>query len=110
MTVILNRKCKCHFDFSKLQISKFLGSIALHENHKDLQVLKSELRKKYGLLIDARRWLIGDFNLELGICDNRGGCLGRFTLQVANRSGKICVQKFTVECGNTYFWASKICL
>ena len=28
-------------------------------------------------LIDARRWLIGDFNLELGICDNRGGMSGK---------------------------------
>ena len=73
--------CDAIIEVYKYGHSKKSGSrntlIALHENHKDLQVLKSELRKKYGLLIDARRWLIGDFNLELGICDNRGGMSGK---------------------------------
>ena len=73
--------CDAIIEVYKYGHSKKSGSrnslIALHENHKDLQVLKSELRKKYGLPIDARRWLIGDFNQELGICDNRGGMYGK---------------------------------
>ena len=63
------------FEVYKYGYSKKSGSrktlVALHEDHKDLNILKNELCKKYGLLANAQRWLIGDFDLEIGICDNR---------------------------------------
>lgn len=39
----------------------------LLDKHKDLSVLRKALRKEYGLTTDARRYQIGDFNIEIGV-------------------------------------------
>ena len=52
-------------------LSKKSGSrntlFVLSDKHKDLSVLKKALRKEYGLTTDARRYQIGDFNIEIGV-------------------------------------------
>lgn len=35
--------------------------------HQDLCALRKDLRKEYGLTTDARRYQIGDFNIEIGV-------------------------------------------
>lgn len=37
------------------------------KRHRDLHALKKDLRKDDGLTTDAKRYQIGDFNVEIGI-------------------------------------------
>lgn len=39
----------------------------LSDKHRDLSALKKDLRKEYGVTTDARRYQIGDFNIEIGV-------------------------------------------
>ena len=45
----------------------------LSDKHQDLSVLKKDLRKEYGLTTDARRYQIGDFNIEIGVTFSEKG-------------------------------------
>lgn len=87
--------CDAIVEVYKFGHSKQSGSrntlVALHESHKDLHSLKSDLRKNYGLLTDAKRWQIGDFNIEIGICDNRDG---------ASNAGKTYIASSQMEWEN----------
>ena len=39
----------------------------LSDKHRDLSALKKDLRREYGVTTDARRYQIGDFNIEIRV-------------------------------------------